>query len=272
MATEQQIYNLASSIKTLSGFVKGSRDQQVKQAQKLVNAILENKGNNLRSSTALDRNFWIRAAQEVYKQSDSGTYNQPQNKSITNTTAAPALSREKIPPASNYESYSECVNDLTTNYRASQAVAERYCKSVNSDGQIGPDQPVSGKSATGYDNETQCVSMLVQQGIEQQSAIQSCKVLFQGPSSEVKGSRKKSASVPYYQKVYDYTHNQLSPETPTTTNVKSASLPDFLITQLNSPTHRNRLYQAKKESTRSLKSASTDSDNRPYYTYWKYSQ
>jgi hypothetical protein len=124
----------------------------------------------------------------------------------------------------------------------------------------------------GFDVES-CKSNLRAQGVSETQANTVCNDEFGGNSVSVTTPKmaRKQASIPDHVLTYDYTHNELQPERPIASNIKSASLPDHIITQLNSPTHRNKLYESRKEKSRQLKSASTDSDNRPYHTYWKYS-
>jgi hypothetical protein len=230
--TQEQVQRqISAEIATVMKHINtGDYATKLKIATSVVHDLLNTSGNSLdKMQNIREKNHLLRIGQMLV-----GQQSRPDEwPATTNTTNAPSLSREKIPPASTYESYSACVNDLTTNYRASQPVAENYCKSVNADpGQSGPNQPINAKGAS----------------VSQPAWLRTFIHTTNGGLT---------------------TKEDVQPES----NIRNASVQEKdYFELLNSPLHRNRELLMRKESIKKQRilSAKQDSNELPYYMANRY--
>jgi hypothetical protein len=144
---------IASEIVALMPFVRGTQQEKLRAAKRMVARLLKVRHTDidnpkLRIGT---RNFLLRQSAEILDNPNKSHTPGP-GSDLGNQPV-----KDKIPPASTYQSYAECVGAITSPpYNVDAAIASNYCKSVNADsGTSGPDTIQSGgrkKSASSLDS------------------------------------------------------------------------------------------------------------------------
>jgi hypothetical protein len=248
----QQSETIAAMLKVAEGMSTcGSQTDKKKSAQALVAKTLFAMMNPKKSKSALVENYFTRSANEVIRTLEVAdkmvkkaqtenlkrTYSQRGDNSPPSKEPGAEGVPDKYPDPSTYSSYSDCVDDLTSNYHVDSGVAANFCKSVN------PDENQSGPK----------------------TAVRKVNHGFGGGSSVIKTTipqrgtvKQASTEIPVWAKLMTGITHSENLDMGTATNVRSASYDNPIYNQtIADIIYSNREARYSNNNTKAIKSAAS---------------
>lgn len=198
--------------------------------------------------------------------SEQRTY--PEKKYEDSYTKAPQTTSTAknitLPDPSKYESYSQCVDDLTTNYSVDKNISAEFCKQVNPDADMSRPFKTNdntsdsgdsyvGKSKSAQFDHTSCVSYLSKQGIANAETV--CKGLEDNVTKGAVKSGSISNTIPSWLVLGSDDISQLE-KTFNESNLRSAKAENTEIAEMMSAISGYDIPTTPKQS--SIRSASVE--------------